>query len=207
MKRILAWFLALIMVFAMGSLPRMTKAEGEEDPDQPESVEEIVNDVEGKPETPGTKDGPYDNQGVFTLAVGETKQLDTSPTEGYYEVNWDSGDSTVVTVDQNGTVIACGVGYAIITAYCFDEFGYDSYFPLWEFYVTQLTLSTDALELPLGGSGALTASYTSVDETALYQGVSEDVTADCTWSWTGNDPAIASFDETTGTVNLLVIEA
>lgn len=55
MKRILAWFLALIMVFGMVSLPKMTKAEGEEVSDQPESVDEIVNDAEGEPKARGPR--------------------------------------------------------------------------------------------------------------------------------------------------------
>ena len=65
MKRILAWFLALIMVFGMVSLPKMTKAEGEEVPDQPESVDEIVNDAKGESKAPGTKDGQYWERNAF----------------------------------------------------------------------------------------------------------------------------------------------
>ena len=194
MKRILAWFLALIMVFGMVSLPKMTKAEGEEVPDQPESVDEIVNDAEGEPKAPGTKDGQYFDIDCFTMAVGETKQLETTLTDAV----WGSDNEDIVTVDRDFVVTAHSVGHAYIWAYGIDEglgFGVTHQ---WEIYVTQLTLSADALELPLGGSGVLTASYKSVFE--YYTIVSTDVTADCTWSWTGNDPAIASFDETNGVV-------
>ena len=108
MKRILAWFLALIMVFGMVSLPKMTKAEGEEVPDQPESVDEIVNDAEGEPKAPGTKDGQYFDIGAFTMAVGDTAQLETTLTEA----TWGSDDETVLTVNEDHVVTALGVGHA-----------------------------------------------------------------------------------------------
>ncbi len=194
MKRILAWFLALIMVFGMVSLPKMTKAEGEEVSDQPESVDEIVNDAEGEPKAPGTKDGQYWDIGSFILAVGDTTHLETTLTGAV----WGSDDETVVTVDENHVVTARSVGHAYIWAYGTDEeLGFDVTHQ-WEITVTQLTLSTDALELPLGGSGALTASYHCIDN--LYNVISVDVTDACTWSWTDNDPEIASFDKTTGTI-------
>ena len=194
MKRILAWLLALIMVFGMVSLPKMAKAEGEEDPERPESVEEIVNDAEGESKASGTKDGQYWDIGSFILAVGDTTHLETTLTGAV----WGSDDETVVTVDENHVVTARSVGHAYIWAYGTDEeLGFDVTHQ-WEITVTQLTLSTDALELPLGGSGALTASYHCID--ALYNVISVDVTDACTWSWADNDPEIASFEKATGTV-------
>lgn len=64
--------------------------------------------------------------GSFTLAVGETRQLTAAAvpqaaTLG--DVTWDSRNTAIVTVDENGLAKAVGKGEAVIVASCGDAMG------------------------------------------------------------------------------------
>ncbi len=99
-------------------------------------------------------------------------------------VTWTSQDSSVASVDKNGTVTATGVGTTVIEGVVKDGPTLRCNVTVERSALEKITLSAESMELDKGKTAALTVYY-----------VPNDVTCDKTVIWTSSDDAVATVDE------------
>lgn len=123
---------------------------------------------------------------ALKLNVGENRTLipNVTPTDAYNKnVLWSSSDTTVATVDENGTVTAVSAGSAVITAETEDE-GMKAFCDVTVVVPpTKLVLNEDCVELKQNESFTLEAQILPED------------TTDKTVSWSSSDKEIVTVDE------------
>lgn len=121
------------------------------------------------------------NRGSVTLDIGKSETLvaTVSPSDATNQhVTWTSADSSVATVDENGTVTGVSAGSTTIQAECGGFTA--SCLIMVVVPVDGVTLDQTTLELVEGGSATLTATISPSDAT------------NTSISWTSSDTAVAT---------------
>ena len=122
----------------------------------------------------------------ITLKVNETQTLTVSISEdaGSNEVIWESSNTAVATVDQNGKVTAVAKGSCLITVTAADGSGKTAACAVTVVQpVTSITLNETSITLPTGASQTLTA--TVLPSSASNKKV----------TWKSSNTAVASVDQ------------
>jgi hypothetical protein len=133
------------------------------------------------------------NESVLTMVLGTSETLTATVTPAGAEVEWNSSNVDVVTVD-NGIVTTVGIGNAIVNALSGKSRALCEIVVIEEaINVTEVRLDTTDILIAIGDSRRLTATVTPSN--ATYKNV----------RWSSNNPAVASVDEYTGEVMGLAI--
>lgn len=139
------------------------------------------------------------NKSTMSKNVGESEQLTATvlPSDATNKtLSWTSSNSSVASVDQDGTVHALRAGTATITASATDGSGKYATCTVTvtgtTVSVTGVTLNTNALSLNVGGEGTLTATVTPSNATNKAVTWSSSNTSVATVSSTGKVTAVAA---------------
>ena len=127
--------------------------------------------------------------GSIALKVGKTASIEAkiSPeTATVKALSWDSNDTNIATVDQNGIITAIAVGEAVITATATDGSG------------VKATCSVSVIATPAEGVTIETPDKTTLkagESIKLNASVLPETTTDKTITWTSSNLAVATVDE------------
>ena len=127
--------------------------------------------------------------GNVALKVGKTASIEAKvfpETATVKALSWDSNDTNIATVDQNGIITAIAVGEAVITATATDGSG------------VKATCSVSVIATPAEGVTIETPDKTTFkagESIKLNATVLPETTTDKTITWTSSNLAVATVDE------------
>ena len=125
----------------------------------------------------------YVNQMDLKLFVGESVQLTASPTDGTRQYTWSSDNTEVATVSSNGLVDVVGEGYANIIVKSGELSTNVSLTSTTRIPLEDVVISESSIELYVGNKRTVQATW-----------VPENVNDIPTYSWSSEDPSIATVD-------------